>query len=353
MKNKHIRGIIIDIITIALCITAIFVGIFSAKNANLNISGEIGFEKHDKTFYIASVTEKMYVDSAWTDVTTNKLCTTMGHSIIGSTETEAGTDGLTETPIQWYAFAVRGDKTSDNKYNTKPTDIFNTNSTTITSPITTISTYTNGEGVSIEETWYSLYGVDMSKVSYTGKTFWFIQQYIVAGGYYNGEGSYVDGIEFDSRDCIYAQDSKKSEIYTFINGTDETSYVGKTGISSDDTYADISARTVDESYSVYFSNEYVTDSKLACKFTSKFWLLNKTELGLLTNRSAVSNYVTKTYGINAQNGNSNNKYGGSWWLRAPYASYGTDVHVVSYSGVFNNDFTTADDGVRAAFQITL
>ena len=54
MKNKHIRGIIIDIITIALCITAIFVGVFSVKNANLNISGEIGFEKHEPTSYLSS-----------------------------------------------------------------------------------------------------------------------------------------------------------------------------------------------------------------------------------------------------------------------------------------------------------
>ncbi len=56
MKNKHIRGIIIDIVTIALCITAIFVGVFSVKNANLNISGEIGFEKHEpvESAYLAS-----------------------------------------------------------------------------------------------------------------------------------------------------------------------------------------------------------------------------------------------------------------------------------------------------------
>ncbi len=59
MKGKHLKGILLDLLTLALCITAIFVGVFSVKNANLNISGEIGFEKHEPFTGVAKAVGKI------------------------------------------------------------------------------------------------------------------------------------------------------------------------------------------------------------------------------------------------------------------------------------------------------
>ena len=329
--------------------------------SDLEIS--LKFEKYTPQFTIDTITEEVYLDTAWVKTTTQKLVTTMGHSIVGSPATDAGTDGLTETPIRWYAFAVKGDKASENTYSKMPTDIFNTTTTDITAPISTTSTYTQN-GTKITETWYSLYGVDMSKVTnYKNHTYWFIQEYVVAGGYKinNNDTSTQKGIIFnpysgDNYNNTYAQvnNNKKSTIYTFL----EDNYATKTGITQEELNK-IESRSVDESYDVTFTEGDAKDGKLACQFSSKFWLINHAELGLLCNQSVgISDYdyKVKTYGINNQDvyTSGSTVYGASWWLRSPYAGYYFSAHFVYNSGYFgNDDVSNGLVGVRAAFQIQI
>ena len=304
-------------------------------------------------YRIETVTEQIYntTKSAFESVTTNKLVTTMGHSIVG-TASDAGTDGLaTETPIRWFAFAVKGEGDTYKKPSFVPTDNVS---------------ITTGTG----EIWYSLYGVDMTNVDYKGKTFWFIQEYVVAGGYFINDHNIQLGILFQSeQNNTYAQidsakpnNSKKSTIYTFLNDIDATdSYAKKTGITTEELNK-IDSRNVDESYEVSFTgyNATTEGSKnyLACKFSSMFWLINHAELGLLCNQSVGmsytdSKYTVKTYGINNQDGNKSGE-GAQWWLRSPYPDDRYIAHCVSGDGNFtgcgaHNDWV----GVRAAFQITL
>ena len=332
--------------------------IANTSKFNINLSFEMW-----QQFTIDTVNEVLYINNVWVKTTTPKLVTTMGHSIVGTTATDAGTDGLAETPIRWYAFAVKGDKTSENTYSTKPTDIFNTTTTNITTPVTTTSTYTEN-GTQITETWYSLYGVDMSKVSnYKNHTYWFIQEYVVAGGYKinDSDSSSQKGILFDSTKNTYAQidstnesNSKKSTIYTFLEG----SYATKTGITTEELNK-IDSRNVDESYDVTFTGGDAKDGKLACKFSSRFWLINHAELGLLCNQSidiSDYDYKVKTYGINNQDGYTSGStvYGAYWWLRSPYADIYDYAHYVLSDGYFSYyDVNYVYVGVRAAFQIQI
>ena len=320
--------------------------------SDLEIS--LKFEKYTPQFTIDTITEEVYLDTAWVKTTTQKLVTTMGHSIVGSTATEAGTDGLTETPIRWYAFAVKGEGDSY----TKPSFVPDSN--------VSITTGTN-------EIWYSLYNVDMSKVTnYKNHTYWFIQEYVVAGGYEinDNDSSSQKGILFNPSsgnnynntyaqiDSTNASNSKKSTIYTFL----EDNYATKTGITQEELNK-IESRSVDESYEVSFTgyNTTTTDSKnyLACQFSSKFWLINHAELGLLCNQSVgISDYdyKVKTYGINNQDGHTSGStvYGAPWWLRSPYADYFNRALYVNYSGFIYFDFVPYGSvGVRAAFQIQI
>ena len=342
--------------------------IANTSTFNINLSFEMW-----QQFTIDTVNEEVYINNAWVKTTTPKLVTTMGHSIVGSTATDAGTDGLTETPIRWYAFAVKGDKASENTYSKMPTDIFNTTTTDITAPISTTSTYTQN-GTKITETWYSLYGVDMSKVTnYKNHTYWFIQEYVVAGGYKinDNDSSTQIGILFnpgsgDNYNNTYAQidstnasNSKKSTIYTFLEGNEEKSFATNTGITNEELYDEIESRSVDESYAVTFTDGDAKDGKLACQFSSKFWLINHAELGLLCNQSVgLSDYGNKikTYGINNQDGYTSGSTvrGAYWWLRSPSAGIYYDARSVYNNGNFNSNNVYNDYvGVRAAFQITL
>ena len=319
--------------------------------SDLEIS--LKFEKYTPQFTIDTITEEVYLDTAWVKTTTQKLVTTMGHSIVGSTA-EEGTDGLTETPIRWYAFAVKGEGDSY----TKPSFVPDSN--------VSITTGTN-------EIWYSLYNVDMSKVTnYKNHTYWFIQEYVVAGGYKinDNDSSSQKGIIFnpdsgDNYNSIYAQidstnasNSKKSTIYTFLEGNEEKSFATKTGITQEELNK-IDSRSVDESYDVTFTDGDAKDGKLACQFSSKFWLINHAELGLLCNQSVgISDYdyKVKTYGINNQDvyTSGSTVYGASWWLRSPYAGYYFSAHFVYNSGYFgNDDVSNGLVGVRAAFQIQI
>ena len=323
--------------------------IANTSKFNINLSFEMW-----QQFTIDTVNEELYINNEWVKTTTPKLVTTMGHSIVGSTATDEGTDGLTETPIRWYAFAVKGEGDSY----TKPSFVPDSN--------VSITTGTN-------EIWYSLYNVDMSKVTnYKNHTYWFIQEYVVAGGYKinDNDSSSQKGIIFnpdsgDNYNSIYAQidstnasNSKKSTIYTFLEGNEEKSFATKTGITQEELNK-IDSRSVDESYDVTFTDGDAKDGKLACQFSSKFWLINHAELGLLCNQSVgLSDYGNKikTYGINNQDGYTSGStvYGAFWWLRSPYADYYYSAHSVYSDGYFDSGIVDSGNvGVRAAFQITL
>ena len=318
--------------------------IANTSKFNINLSFEMW-----KQFTIDTVTEEVYVNNAWKKITTPKLVTTMGHSIKGTTATDAGTDGLTETPLRWYAFAVKGEGDSYTRPSFVPAE-----NISITPQNTT-------------EKWYSLYGVDMTNVDYKGKTFWFIQEYVVAGGYKinDTDSSYQKGILFNSDSLYnntYAQVSngKKSNIYTFL----EDKYAKNTGITAEELNNKIEPRNVNERYEVNFTGNNATTegskNYLACQFSSKFWLINYAELGLLCNQSIgisdIGNDKVKTYGINNQDGTTSDgtMHGAYWWLRSPSASYSFHAHSVYYDGHFFNSGVSLDTiGVRAAFQIKI
>ena len=364
--------------------------ISTAKNIDptsiFNIA--LSFEKYVSPYYIQSISEDIYntTTRAFEKVPTNKLCLTMGHSIVGATEKEAGTDGLTKTPLVWYAFAVKGNqKTGTNEYSEKPTDIFNDTTTTITTPITKTSTYTNSNNETITETWYSLYGVDMSKVTdYKNHTYWFIQQYVVANGYClnddeSGEYLASNGLEFNLGG-FYTTDNGllsgyanvkediKSTIYKYLNSESDynaNGFAEKAGLS-DDEPAGIEFRDVNEAYSVKIftqDEEYVTGS-VYCQFSSKYWLLDSSELGLLCNRtidaSSVDIFISdilvnvlKTYGINNKDGNDAQECA-TWWLRNPeYENGGDRVLAVSHQGKLYSKSYTDTIGIRAAFQVQI
>ncbi len=54
MKKRKSK-LILNIAVICLCISAIAIGVYSAKNASFNISGTIGFEVHDVKFDVESI----------------------------------------------------------------------------------------------------------------------------------------------------------------------------------------------------------------------------------------------------------------------------------------------------------
>ena len=309
------------------------------KTSKFNIN--LSFEKYvSPPYYISSIVETL-VDSSRDDQkqpAVNKLCMTMGHSIVDTDGdgTTAGTDGKTETPLVWYAFAVRGVGESY----TRPSLV----------PIDNVS-ITTGTG----EKWYSLYNVDMSKVNYKGYTYWFIQQYVVAGGYKlnDSDSSRQNGILFnqDEDNHTYAQvnNSIKSTIYTYL----ESEYATKIGVTDEES-AGIESRVVNEKYEVSkgYTNTTTEGDKyyLACQFTSKYWLLNHAELGLLCSQTIeISAYGCKykAYGIS-------NKDGASWWLRSPFEVFSYYAHYVDVGGCFNgHHITDLTVGVRAAFQVQI
>ena len=314
---------------------------------NINLS----FEKYVSPYYISPIVETL-VGSGGKDQkqpAVNKLCMTMGHSIVDETGdgTTAGTDGKTKTPLVWYAFAVKGE---GDTY-TRPSFVPDSN--------ISITTGTN-------EVWYSLFNVDMSKVDYKGYTYWFIQQYVVAGGYKlnDSDSSYQKGILFNSNpnsgenyNNTYAQvdNNKKSPIYTYL----ESEHAIKTGVKAEEP-SGIESRVVNEKYEVNsrYTNTTTEDGKyyLSCQFTSKYWLLNHEELGLLCNKPiglSAYGYKYKAYGINNRDGGING-YGALWWLRSPNANLGNSAHCVGILGSFDYysvDFSSV--GVRAAFQIQI
>ena len=66
MKKKKLT-LFANIAVLILCLCAIVVGVYSAKNANLNVSGTVGFNAHNCD---VDVTVYIYGDSAVEDTNT-------------------------------------------------------------------------------------------------------------------------------------------------------------------------------------------------------------------------------------------------------------------------------------------
>ena len=245
------------------------------------------------------------------DPDTNMLSVYMGHG------TEV--DNATDVRLQWQAFAVKG------------TNLGNSYSITVGS-----------------DTWYSLNGVDMTNVDYTGKTFWFIQKYVAAGGYDDAEENWLSGQMFNDSTSD-GNDYDTSDIRTYVEGT----YLTATGISSTNYYTSaIETRTVNETYTTNYNSTAGTQT---CSFTSKLWLINQAELGLLAGK-AVTDYGTDvgmTYGVGIQAPCSCCVLGAYWWLRSPDAGDSSCAQFVDDEGDFVSFSVNFDYGVRAAFQIQI
>ena len=54
MKNKKFN-LLLEIATLCLCIAAIAFGVYSAKNASLNVSGTVGFISHGGKFELTQL----------------------------------------------------------------------------------------------------------------------------------------------------------------------------------------------------------------------------------------------------------------------------------------------------------
>ncbi|MBQ7884684.1 MAG: hypothetical protein IJ318_01130, partial [Clostridia bacterium] len=196
-----------------------------------------------------------------------------------------------------------------------------------------------------DDTWYSLTGVNMNNVDYKGKTFWFIQKYVTAGGYRNSTSSLITGQVFDAD---WSNDYDQSDIYTYLSETGAYISTAVTGIADSDLYGKITERSVSETYTVNYADEPQENI-----FSSKLWLINQAELGLL-NGSAVNNYNTNvgiSYGIGNTAGFDGQ--GANWWLRSPLAGYADSAQYIDPNGYFNEYSTEDLKGVRAAFEITI
>ena len=334
-------------IVLKLSLNANSSGDYDNLTTENNINLTMHLDKYED-YYVKEITESVYNGSAFEDVTTNRLCTQLGH---GTKEDNGAEFEL----LEWYAFAVKGEGSSY----TRPSFVPESN-VSITPQNTT-------------EKWYSLYKVDMTNVDYKGHTFWFIQQYTVGGGYMkDSKYNYATGKMFNADYSqttanTYANGTTyQSDIYKYLNGNTENScdtrkstYQLDTGIEKDLYYTSTlktSTRTVNETDTTKNGS---TSIDVNNNFTSTFWLLNYTELGLAYNQSlGQSDYksIVKSFSIGKKNGVNagDTVYGANWWLRSPFADSSDGAHCVYNDGYFSYSLVNFDIvGVRAAFQIQI
>lgn len=138
----------------------------------------------------------------------------------------------------------------------------------------------------------------MTLESAKNHTFWFIQKYIVSGGYQDSNKTQIAGVYFNNDTTnyknMYKSDSDESDIYKYLVGD----YLTETGISSDSYYNNkIDTRSVSETYTG--SNTNITDKTV--KFSAKLWLISKEEITLLCADSGYGyddeNNLCAAYGI--------------------------------------------------------
>ncbi|MBQ7884726.1 MAG: hypothetical protein IJ318_01350 [Clostridia bacterium] len=256
----------------------------------------INFEEVESPFYVINDASDTY---------NGYLATKMGHGI-------ESIDGTT-ADLEWFAFAVKGEDLSEEK-----------NATSITVG---------------DDTWYSLSDVNMNNVTYTGKTFWFIQRYVTAGGYSSSTGSWIDGQMFDGDE--ESNDYDQSDICAYLSATGAYITTSVTGIADSDLYAKITERSISETYTVEESSQDNT-------FSSRLWLLSKAELTLLGSQGSEP---VKVCGIGNTVGHSGG--GASWWLRSPDPYDAYYAYYVDFIGNLNGSTVGDFYGVCAAFEITI
>ena len=333
---------------------------------NLNLTMHL--EKYED-YYVKSITESVYntTAKAFETKTTSRLCTQLGHG------TKEDLNGAEFKQLEWYAFAVKGlDTGKGYMYNNKFYAVGGTETETEST---------------LPDRWYTLYDVNVNNdltitvngtnKSLKGHQLWFIQQYTVGGGYRDtGYYNYVTGKMFNAEAFsqttanTYANGTTyQSDIYKYLNNdtsnkcdsrTSNNTFILDTGIYYDKNYsticADSNKRTVSETAK---TKKDSAEIDVTNNFTSTFWLLNYTELGLAYNKSLVqtssgkivTNFsIGKTDGVEADNA----VYGASWWLRSPHADFYFAANCVYYDGAFfAADANTPYVGVRAAFQIQI
>ena len=331
---------------------------------NLNLTMHL--EKYED-YYVKSITESVYNGTDFADVTTSRLCTQLGHG------TKEDLNGAEFKQLEWYAFAVKGlDTGKGYMYNNKFYAVGGTETETEST---------------LENRWYTLYDVNVNKdltitvngtnKSLKGHQLWFIQQYTVGGGYMkDAKYNYATGKMFNADYSqttanTYANGTYQSDIYKYLNNdttnkcddrTENNTFILDTGISYDKHYkstisADTNKRAVNETAKT--KNDSKTEIDVTNSFTSTFWLLNYTELGLAYNKSlgqADDSNVVKNFSIGKTDGveANNTVYGAIWWLRSPYAGNYYSAHFVGgYGGFYGTYVYYSFIGVRAAFQIQI
>ncbi|MBQ7884616.1 MAG: hypothetical protein IJ318_00765 [Clostridia bacterium] len=322
-------------ITLTLTSTASNIAMPSADNVSIDMEFN-KFVEEEFPFYVIS--------EANTDEKFNYygyLATTMGHAVEECDRTTSD--------LEWIAFAVRGTGTEETGFTTKP-DFISTHEA---------ENLEDGEqvyslsitGATPAETWYSLNGVDMTNVDYSGYTFWFIQRYTTIGYYsFNDDWTeYAEGTPFNhSADLM--NNYQGSDMQQLLSET--SMYISMTGIADSYVYDRAKARTVNETDAglSYGSGSQVTT------FTSKLWLLNQKELGLLNGDETIYDNTysepVKAYGIGNATGDADGN-GAFWWLRSPDQNIAHYVHYVYHGGYLGSTSVDGNGGFRAAFQITI
>ncbi|MBQ7884799.1 MAG: hypothetical protein IJ318_01735, partial [Clostridia bacterium] len=283
-------------ITLSLTTTSSNITMPTGDTKNLSIAMEFNkFVEEESPYFINA---------------NNQLAVNMGHA----TPTDIPT-GYADVAIEWFAFAVKGENLGNN------------------------TSITVGD-----DTWYSLSGVNMNNVDYTGKTFWFIQRYVTVGGYDSSTGSWITGQVFDLDGT--SNDYDQSDICTYLSETGAYITTSVTGIADSDLYGKITERSVSETYTVDGSAQDNT-------FSSRLWLLSEAELALLGSQGSepvraygMGNTAGTDYGAGFSNG-------ADWWLRSPCLGEANRAHGVGNYGGLVDYYVSNDNGVRAAFQITI
>ena len=251
----------------------------------------ITFEKSQGSFYTVS-------DGSTSD---NYLATKIGSYIHENTTYD----------IEWLAFAVKG---TGETFSTRPSFV----------PETAYSiTYDNNNDDIPDETWFSLYGVDMRSVEYNNHTFWFIQRDLYVEKTYNTEGTLSMEAE------VYAQSGIHSylanEYLTDINFTNNALYKNNA----------ITKRAVTDEDQTPFS-------------ASTLWLLSLNEVYLLIGSTDHSD-PKEPFKVPAM---FLNTYG--WWFRS-LARMGQIYYASPTSAMISqvNDPYWPALAVRPAFEITI